>query len=169
MRSLPGRFLCLLISAAVVGCALQSAQNAKTSDGVPVLQARLVAVGVPDIAAFRERGAFLPPGPGRNDTVLAGAVPEGSLDARHTAATDQVAGPAPNGLQPLLPRPADHDVVARVLLSRSSTGASRALFAEVLADGSVVQARAQAVAVGLAPTGTIAPLSAPDNPGTGAA
>jgi len=48
MRSLPGRFLCPLMIAAVVGCAVQSAQNAQTSDAVPVLQARAVAVGVPD-------------------------------------------------------------------------------------------------------------------------
>lgn len=164
MRSLPGRFLCFLIIAAVVGCALQSAQNAPTSDGVPVLQARLVAA--PDIAAFRERGTFPPPAPGRNDTVLAGTLPDGSVDAKHTAATDQVAGPASNGLHPLLPRAAEHDVVARVLLSRSTTDASRALFAEVHADGSVVQAQTQAESVWLAPSGTIAPLNAPDNPGT---
>lgn len=168
MRSLPVRLSCLLIIAAVVGCALQSTQHAQTLDGVPVLRARLVTVGVPDIAAFREHATFRPPGPGRNDTVLAGTVPDGSLDASHTA-TDHVAGPAPHGLDPLLPRPADHDVVARVFLSRSTTVASRALFAEVLADGSVVQAQAQGEAVGLAPTGTISPLNAPDNPGTGAA
>ncbi len=34
--------------AAVVGCAVQLAQNAQTSDAVPVLQARAAAVGVPD-------------------------------------------------------------------------------------------------------------------------
>jgi hypothetical protein len=169
MRSLLDRFLCLLISAAVIGCALRSAQNAETSDGAPVLQARLMAVGVADIAAFRERGTFPPAGPRRNDTVLAGTVPDGSLEASHTAATDQVARPARNGLQPLLPRPAGDDVVARVLLSRSGSGASRLVFAEVLADGSIVQAQAQAGTVGLAPSGTIAPLTAPDNPGTGAA
>src|SRR5271155_6064855 len=151
MRSLPGRFLCLLIIAAVVGCALQSAQNAPTSDAVPVLQARLVAA--PDVAAFRERGNFPPPAPGRNDAVLAGTLPDGSLEAKHTEATDQLTGPAPNGLHPLLPRAAERDVVARVLLSRSTTDPSRALFAEVHADGSVVLAQAQAEPVGLAPSG----------------
>lgn len=123
-----------------MGCTPPSAQE---GGHVTSLQARVVAVGVASDTALRELATFLPEGAGRDDaTVAAIAAPGGTPHFRRAG-------------------------VAATLLRRSPSGGAGEVFAVVHADGSVVQVRAGNGVDGLAPTGTVAPLIAPDplNPG----
>ena len=130
----------LLLIAVGVGCTPPSAQE---GGHVTSLQARVVAVGVASDTALRELATFLPEGAGRDDaTVAAIAALDGTPHFRRAG-------------------------VAATLLRRSPSGGAGEVFAVVHADGSVVQVRAGNGVDGLAPTGTVAPLIAPDplNPG----
>jgi mono/diheme cytochrome c family protein len=168
MSPAPRWYGCLLIIAAVVGCAAQSLQNGDSAEAVPTLHAHLLAVG----ASRGEIGTPLPRDVGRDTTALAAMSPSGSLDSNAAAEISRVVldTSSPNGVGAhSLPDAVLRDMLAAALLRRSASGDGGALFALVRADGSIDQVHAQAGVMGLSPAGTIAPLDIPHQSAGGVA
>lgn len=152
---------CLLVVAAVVGCAAQSLQNGESAEAVPTLQARMLPVGTSGV----EIDATLPRAARRDATALATTRPSGNIDSSATAEIGRVVLDA-SSLDEVgaysLADAGERAMPGAALLNRSPNGGGGALFALIRADGSVAQVRAQADVMRLAPAGTIAPLDTPD-------
>src|SRR5271170_6598453 len=96
MSPAPRWYGCLLIIAAIVGCAVQSLQNGESAEAVPTLHAHLLAVGT----SRGEIGTTLPRDAARDTTAVAAMGPSGNLDSSATAEISRVVldASSPNGV-----------------------------------------------------------------------